>query len=82
MQAQFWNSQYAIHASRDNGTSSNVVAEPTRGNMLAAYPKQASAKSNFSCCKFAEGKVFPTWTFELFFVHLLSEDELSGSTFG
>lgn len=81
MQAQFWNSQYAIHASRDDGTSSNVVAEPTRGNMLAAYPKQASTKSNF-CCKCAEGKIFSAWNFELFFVHLLSEDELSGSTFG
>lgn len=83
MQAQFWNPQYAIHALQDDGTSSNVVAEPTWGNMLAAYPKQASTKSNFSCCKFAEGKVFPTWNFELFFFfHLLSENELSGSTFG
>lgn len=48
-------------------TSPNVVAEPTRGNMLAAYPKQTPTKANFYCGKFSHGKVFPTYNFELFF---------------
>ena len=53
------------------------------GKHACCLPKTSFNKVQLLLLQICRGKVFPTWNFELFFFfHLLSENELSGSTFG